>query len=77
MQSFESMQEMMSMLEMMKELFPQDAAGSEGGGIPGMGDIDVTQLLNILGGGNMPDLSGMSDIMNLFNTSQKTNATDN
>ncbi len=42
----------------------------------GFGNIDITQLLSMLSGGNMPDLSGMSDIINLFNNSQTSSNTE-
>lgn len=75
-QSMEQMQEMMGMVEMMKELFPQETGSTEDTAGMGPGNMDVTQLLNMLGGGNMPDLSGMSDIISLLNAFQSTNTTE-
>ncbi len=74
MKNLENMQEMMSTLEMLKELFPEgmetetssDATESAGMGNMGMGGMDIMQLFNMFNSGNMPDISSMADVMNLF-----------
>lgn len=66
MQNFENMQEMMNTMKMMQELFPEATEGlSEG--------MDMSQLVNLLGGTNM---SGMADIMNAFQAFQQSSSCD-
>ncbi|MBQ2802525.1 MAG: hypothetical protein IJF07_01345 [Lachnospiraceae bacterium] len=54
--NWENMQQMMATIQMIQELFP------EGMGTSDTNSMDMSQLFNMFGGGDMPDLSSMADL---------------
>lgn len=82
MQSMEQMKEMMDVMDMMKEMFPEGmggsgeiGAGSGDKGSSGPGGLDLSQLFGMMGG-NMPDMSAINDMMDLFGTMQAASHSD-